>query len=242
VRFCPEFDVAFTLVSGHHESMPDPVKIIEKHPLAIRWFHWLHFPILMLMIWSGLLIYWANQAYVRLPAKFVTFFGIDHNLAEGMGWHFFLMWIFAINGLAYVIYLTVSKEWRFLLPDRKAWKEAVLVTLHEMKILKTEPAIRGKFNSAQRIAYTSVILMGAGSLLTGLAIYKPVQAGWITFLLGGYQAARLEHFLLTVGFILFFIIHVTEVIRAGWNNFRAMVSGYEIVKSETVRTHANPKK
>jgi PAS domain S-box-containing protein len=35
----------------------------SKHPLAIRWFHWVNFPLLALMIWSGLWIYWANDVY-----------------------------------------------------------------------------------------------------------------------------------------------------------------------------------
>ena len=34
-------------------------KLVKKHPLAIRWFHWINFPLLALMIWSGTLIYWA---------------------------------------------------------------------------------------------------------------------------------------------------------------------------------------
>jgi DMSO/TMAO reductase YedYZ molybdopterin-dependent catalytic subunit len=33
---------------------------------------------------------------------------------------------------------------------------------------------------------------------------------------------------LTVGYIAFFLIHITQVIRAGWNNFRAMVIGVEV--------------
>ena len=37
-----------------------------------------------------------------------------------------------------------------------------------------------KYNGAQRLAYTGVILMGAGSLVTGLAIYKPTQLVWLT--------------------------------------------------------------
>ena len=36
-------------------------RLIEKHPLAIRWFHWINFPLIFLMIWSGLLIYWAGS-------------------------------------------------------------------------------------------------------------------------------------------------------------------------------------
>ena len=80
----------------------------------------------------------------------------------------------------------------------------------------------------------SIILMGVGSLLTGLAIYKPAQLGWMATLLGGYQAARVEHFLLTVGYVGFFVVHIAQVIRAGWNNFRAMVMGYEIVPEPVV--------
>ena len=38
-------------------------RLAKKHPLAISWFHWLNFPLLMVMIWSGLLIYWANPVY-----------------------------------------------------------------------------------------------------------------------------------------------------------------------------------
>jgi thiosulfate reductase cytochrome b subunit len=92
-----------------------------------------------------------------------------------------------------------------------------------------EPPPR-KFNGAQQFAYTGVILMGGGSLLTGLAIFKPVQFGWLTWLLGGYEMARFEHFALTIGYVLFFLVHITQVIRAGWNNFRAMICGYELVE------------
>ena len=34
-----------------------------KHPLAIRSFHWVNFPLLAMMIWSGLWIYWTNDVY-----------------------------------------------------------------------------------------------------------------------------------------------------------------------------------
>jgi thiosulfate reductase cytochrome b subunit len=74
-----------------------------------------------------------------------------------------------------------------------------------------------------------IILMGLTSVVTGLAIYKPVQLAWLTRLVGGYERARWEHFWLAAGYVLFFLIHVMQVVRAGWNNFRAMVTGYEIV-------------
>ncbi len=76
--------------------------------------------------------------------------------------------------------------------------------------------------------------MGLGSLLTGLAIYKPVQLSWLTALFGGYVMARWFHFWITVGYVLFFLVHIAQVIRAGWNNFRAMVIGVELVDSSEV--------
>ena len=87
---------------------------------------------------------------------------------------------------------------------------------------------QGRYNAAQRITYTLIILMGAASVLTGLAIYKPIQLAWLTTLLGGYQWARWEHFWLTMGYVGFFAIHIGQVIRAGWPNFRAMLCGYDL--------------
>jgi thiosulfate reductase cytochrome b subunit len=141
------------------------------------------------------------------------------------------MWFFALNGLAYVTYTAISGEWRHLLPNRRSFREAIQVALHDLKLVKTLPP-QGKFNAAQRIAYTGVVLMGAGSLATGLSIYKPVQFAWLTGLLGGYETARFEHFLLTVGYAMFFVVHIAQVIKGGWNNFRAMVTGFEVVNTE----------
>ncbi len=216
-------------------------RLEKKHPLAIRWFHWINFPTLTVMIWSGILIYWANDVYrvgfggVTLfkffPEWFYRALNINQRLAEGMAWHFFFMWLFAINGLVYVLYTAFSGEWRYLLPNRRSLREAIQVTLYDLRLSKVHPPPR-KFNGAQQIAYTSVILMGAGSLLTGLAIYKPVQFAWLTSLLGGYEWARFIHFWLTVGYVMFFVVHLVQVVKAGWNNFRAMVTGYEVVSVE----------
>ncbi len=215
-------------------------RLEHKHSRAVRWMHWFNVPLLFGMVWSGMLIYWANDVYslgfgkfaIHLfPDWFYRWFHLSGRLAEGMAWHFAIMWLFALNGLAYVAYTIVSGEWRYLVPNRGSFREAWMVVLHDLHLSKIEPP-RRKFNGAQQFAYTGVVLMGAGSLLTGLSIYKPTQVAWLTGFLGGYDMARWEHFWLTMGYMAFFAIHIAQVIRAGWNNFRAMVTGYEVASGE----------
>lgn len=225
-------------------ELTDVKRLESKHPRAIRWFHWINFPLLAIMIWSGLWIYWANDVYRVgmgtftlfhfFPDWFYNAFHLGHRLAEGMAWHFAFAWLFAINGVAYVVYTIVSGEWRYLVPNRHSLREAIQVTLYDLHLSKTHPP-RRKFNGAQQFAYTGIILMGFGSLITGLAIWKSVQFGWLTWMLGGYTAARIEHFLLVLGYVGFLVVHIAQVIRAGWNNFRSMVTGYEIVSDEAGR-------
>ncbi|HEY6899990.1 MAG TPA: cytochrome b/b6 domain-containing protein [Puia sp.] len=215
----------------------------------MRWTHWVNFPVLAIMIWSGLLIYWANDVYTVtifghrfvkfFPDWFYKTFHIPFRLAEGMAFHFFFMWFFMLNGLLYILYTIFSGEWRLLLPNRRSFKEAWLVLLHDLHIRKTVPPQK-KYNAAQRIAYTAIIVMGFGSVVTGLAIYKPVQLNWLVWLCGGYTMARIIHFILTIGYVLFFIIHIVQVILAGWNNFRSVVSGFEVEETPEPTENANP--
>jgi thiosulfate reductase cytochrome b subunit len=230
-------------------SPAEPVTVLRrKHRVASRWMHWINFPLLGIMIWSGLLIYWADSDAANLhphqtyriglgswtlfrffPDGFYAKLNMPFRLAEGMGWHFFFMWFFMINGVAYALYTLISGAWREIIPSRHALRDAWLVVLHDLHLRKDCPPAR-KYNGAQQIAYTAIILAGAGSLCTGLAIYKPVQLHALTWLLGGYECARFLHFWLTIGFVLFFVIHILQVVRAGWNNFRSMVTGYELTE------------
>ncbi len=220
-------------------------RLEKKHPLAIRWLHWINFPLLAMMIWSGLLIYWANSVYgIRLggyelfhffPLWFYEFLGVPFRLAEGIQLHFFFMWLFAVNGLIYVVYLAASGEWRAILPVPGSFGRAIRVALYDARIVRNLPP-QGKYNDAQRVAYTAVILMGAGSVITGLAIYKPLQLAWLTALLGGYEWARWMHFWLTILFVLFFALHIVQVAMAGWANFRSMVTGYDVVDAKPVES------
>ena len=213
--------------------------IKEKHSLVMRWTHWINFPILTIMIWSGLLIYWANDAYsitffghtliAFFPNWFYSILHISHRLAEGMAFHFLFMWFFTLNGILYLLYTLFSGAWRNLVPQRNSFKEAWLVLLHDLHIRKGLPP-QDKYNAAQRIAYTAIIVMGIGSVITGLAIYKPVQFFWLTWICGGYHLSRILHFALTIGYVFFFLIHVFQVLMTGWNNFRSVISGFEVIE------------
>jgi thiosulfate reductase cytochrome b subunit len=214
-------------------------RLEKKHSLAARWMHWINFPLLGMMIWSGLLIYWANPVYGLwigpyeifhfFPQWFYEALGIPYNLAYGLRLHFFFMWLFTANGLAYVIYTFASGHWRSLIPLPASFRRALGVVLYDLRLAGEKPP-QGKYNDAQRIAYSAVVLMGAGSIITGLAIYKPLQLEWLAGLLGGYEWARWQHFWLMILFVVFFAVHVFQVAMAGWGNFRSMITGYEIVE------------
>ena len=255
----PELDAEQDVEPEASEALTyaEPELVLEKkHPLAIRWMHWVNFPVLFTMIWSGILIYWndSDNAYKHphevyrvgvgpltlfrfFPLWFYRAIDAPYHVTRALGYHFFFMWVFAINGVLYVLYLLWSREWKFMVPMRQSFAEAVQVTLVDLHLRKGMPA-QTKYNGAQRIAYSSVIVMGLGSLVTGLGIYKPTQAHWFTTLLGGYEMARWLHFWLTIAFCAFFLVHVGQVTLAGWNNFRAMVSGYEIRRADETSIEA----
>lgn len=208
----------------------------EKHPRAIRWMHWINFPVLSVMIWSGLRIYWSYDVsrvpWLRFgeetffPDGFYSALNLDRKLARGMAFHFSFGWLFVINGLLYVAYLLASREWRHLVPSREGLRTIKQQLLHE--IGRAEAPLKGQYNVMQQLAYSMVIILGALAVATGFAIYKPTQLAWLTTLLGGYQSARLIHFIVTMSFLLFFVVHLVQVIRAGFANFWSMITGYEL--------------
>jgi thiosulfate reductase cytochrome b subunit len=227
--------------SSPSESQPIKVRVEYKHSLATRWIHWINFPLLFVMIYSGILIYWADSQHEGLnahhvyrigtrdwtlllffPRWFYNSLNLKYQLAQGLAYHFFFMWFFTVNGIVYILYTVLSGEWRNLVPTRHSVAGAANVVLHDLG-LSRRLLPQQKSNDAQRIAYTGAVLMGVGSLLTGFAIYKPTQLHILTTLLGGYEMARWLHFWLTLSYVLFFLMHVAQVIRAGWNNFRAMI-------------------
>jgi thiosulfate reductase cytochrome b subunit len=200
--------------------------------------HWINFPLLAVMIWSGLRIYWANDVYrigiadwtlfAFFPDGFNERLDLDRHLARGMAFHFTFAWLFTINGILYALYTWRTGEWRFLAPDRRSLKESGQVLLHDLHLRKEAPPTNGRYNAAQRLSYSIIILLGGVAVLSGFAIYKPAQLSFLTTILGGYETARAIHFSVTIAFLLFFFVHVLQVARAGWRNCWSMIVGYEL--------------
>ena len=136
------------------------------------------------MMWSGLRIYWAHDVYAIgigswqwfafFPDSVYETLQLDRKLAKGIAFHFAFGWLFVINGAIYVTYLAVTGEWRHIVPDRHSPREARDVVLHDVKIKKQAPP-QGKYNAAQRISYTVVLVMALIIVVSGFAIYKPAQ-------------------------------------------------------------------
>lgn len=207
------------------------MNVQKKHPLSIRWNHWINFPLLCIMTWSGLCIYWANPEYGLSP-KVPEALGLQYKLAIGLAWHWPFAILFTINGILYILFLFFTGHWRYVLPKIQDFKQAPLVAAHDLKLTKKAPPIDGKYNSAQKLAYFSISILGAVMVLTGFAIYKPTQLSWLLRLCGGYTVARYIHLYITLALVLFFIIHLLQVLRAGWNPFRAMITGIEVVTDD----------
>ena len=173
------------------------------------------------------MIYWANGIYKPFfPDWFYRWFDLDHRLAEGMAIHFTVGWLFCINGAIYLLTTFVSGHWRELAPDRSTARNAGPYLLYDLHLSQRKPP-QGKFNAVQQFVYTGVGLLGVTGVLSGFAIYKPVQLRWLTSLFFGYEGARLTHFTVMILLCAFFILHLIQVARAGWSNFRSMITGYE---------------
>ena len=205
-----------------------------RHHWIVRLTHWLTVILLAGMVTSGLQIY---EAYARfgdrgarlLPnpfngARFADWSRLGGWLAGALNWHFALMWPLVAVGLTYAGYLAASGEWRTLWFRPRDVPGALAMVRYYLGLRPDHPP-QGKHNPLQKLAYTSIVLLGVLAVLTGLAIYKPLQFAWLTTLFGGFQAARYWHFWTVWIFVGFTIVHVTLVFTVDPPSFRAMLTG-----------------
>ena len=177
------------------------------HPLIVRVCHWVNVLAVLIMITSGWAIYNASPLFNWNFPYGITLGGW---LAGALQWHFAGMWLFALNGLVYLVYGIVSGHFR-----RKLLPISPTAVLHDIG-----QALRGKlahadlsvYNAAQRSAYLALIFFLVLMIATGIVIWKPVQFYWLGQFMGDYEGARLLHFfsMAAIAFIVF--VHVVMVI------------------------------
>ena len=118
------------------------------------------------------------------------------------------MWLLAGNALVYVAYGLLSGHFvRSFLPLRPelVWRDL----MRAVSLRLSHPP--GTYNAVQRLAYVGVLMLGALAVLSGLALWKPVQLQTLAALLGGYETARRIHFLAMAGIVGFVGVHLILV-------------------------------
>jgi thiosulfate reductase cytochrome b subunit len=175
------------------------------HPLPLRIMHWINAVAIFIMIGSGWKIYNDDIlfSFLRFPDAIV----IGKWAQYGLQWHFFGMWIFVINGLAYLTYGIVTGRFRqklFPISPRE-----VLTTLADALHFRLSHEDLTVYNAAQKILYLGVMLVGILIVTTGLCLWKPVQFSELAALFGNFQTIRLIHFLCMSAIVAFVAVHIT---------------------------------
>jgi thiosulfate reductase cytochrome b subunit len=176
------------------------------HPLMLRIFHWVNAFAVIAMILSGWKIYNASPLFgFEFPAGFT----LGGWLAGALAWHFAAMWLLSINLFAYLVYGIATGHFaRRLLP---LWPGPVLRDMRDV-LAGRAAHVPGRYNGAQRAAYVFAILSIFLALVSGLAIWKPVQLQELTALLGGFETARRVHFFAMAALVLFLVAHISLAI------------------------------
>jgi thiosulfate reductase cytochrome b subunit len=190
------------------------------HPLWVRITHWINAVAMVVMIGSGWEIYNASPLFPFAFPKSITIGGW---LAGALLWHFAAMWLLVANGIVYVLLGVVTGRFRRkLFPIRPADVLADIRAAFKGRLAHDDLSV---YNAVQRLLYLGVILAGIVVVLSGLAIWKPVQLQELTALFGGYEPARYVHFFAMTAIVGFLAVHVVMAFLVP-KSLRAMVRGY----------------
>ena len=182
--------------------------------------HWTNAAAMLIMITSGWGIY--DDDVIIPGLHFNQALRLGQSLAWSLNWHFAGMWPLVVNGLFYLGYGLLSGRFRErLLPIRLS---DLIHTVRDTLRLKIGHIDITTYNAVQKVLYIIVIFAGVMQVATGLAMWKPVQFSVLVALLGGFQSARVLHFLgmaVISGFLIVHVIMALLVPRTLW----AMLGG-----------------
>ena len=206
-------------VSNEQTASATPIAAKVIQPAWVRVVHWVNAFAMVLMIMSGWQIYNASPLFGFTFSKSITLGGW---LGGALLWHFAAMWLLMVNGLVYLALGFATGRFR----------KKLLPITPEGVISDTKAALTGKlshddlskYNQVQKLLYAGVIVIGILIVLSGLAIWKPVQLQYLTALFGGYEAARYVHFFCMAAIVAFMVVHVALALLVP-KSLRAMIIG-----------------
>ena len=181
-------------------AQPRPRRL---HPWPVRVLHWVNAGAMIVMITSGWGIYDDD---VIIGGLHFGGLRLGSWAAESLLWHFAGMWVLGVNGVFYLVYGAVTGRFRErLVPIRIA---DLIHTIRETLRFHFAHDDITQYNAVQKLLYIVAILAGVAQVVTGAAIWKPVQFSGLVGLLGGFQSARTLHFLGMATLAGFLVVHV----------------------------------
>jgi thiosulfate reductase cytochrome b subunit len=197
------------------------------HPLPLRIMHWTNAVAIFIMIGSGWKIY--NDEVIFGWLHFPDSIVIGKWAQYGLQWHFFGMWIFVINGLAYLTYGVATGRFRqklFPISVRE-----ILATVGDVLRFRLAHDDLTHYNAVQKILYLGVMLVGILIVISGLALWKPVQFSELSGLFYNFQTIRLVHFLCMSAIVAFLVVHISLALLVP-QSLVAMVTGGPVVDDQ----------
>jgi len=197
-------------------AMPAKISI---HPGWVRVCHWVNALAILIMIGSGWQIYNASPLFNFTFSKSIA---LGNWLGGALLWHFAAMWLLVINGVVYVTLGIVTGRFR-----RKLYPISPREVLADVKAalaFKLSHDDLTHYNAVQKTLYVGIILTGIVIVLSGIAIWKPVQFQELTTVFGGYDIARYVHFICMAAIVAFLVVHVSLALLVP-KSLRAMIAG-----------------
>ena len=203
--------------STRQEPRPEQRRL---HPLPVRVMHWINAVAIFIMIGSGWKIYNDDVSldWLRFPDSIV----IGKWAQYGLQWHFFGMWIFVLNGLAYLTYGIATGRFRQKLFPVSI--RDVLATVDDALHFRLAHDDLTHYNAVQKVLYLGVMAVGVLIVISGLALWKPVQFSELAALFGSFQATRVVHFLCMTAIVGFLLVHISLALLVP-QSLVAMVTG-----------------
>ncbi len=204
-----------------------------EHPSIVRLCHWAQAIALAVLIPSGLEIFNAFPSFGdKIPERDLfespAFMRLGGWLGGALQWHFTFAWLLIVSLIVYVVYQAISGNRRQVLFVRRDVSGVWPMARHYF-LFGPKPEVREVYNPLQKLAYTSAIAFTILSVVTGLALYKPVQLSWLVAGLGGIRFVRIWHFIAMCGLLAFIPGHLVMVAIHGWSNFASMWTGWKRV-------------